>query len=173
MIFAVVLCLSAIDPAPLPPVLRGIDQLPSRALVETAATRDLLAVALDDNVKVVHRARAIRLLGARPDVDPGLSVASALVTLRASPIPELRVHAALAQGARAARQGQGLPFAAGLLHDEDVELRRAALTLLWIDRSAAARDVVFAHGRSELDPALQELVRHRLQQWSASSKRRR
>ena len=175
-VVAVVVVLAAADPAPPPPpaVLQGIDSLPAPAVVRSTETRALTVMALADKQKPLHRARAIRLLGARADVDEGV-----FVTLRNSPLPELRVHAALAQGAVAARQDQLVPFAAGLLHDDDPELRRAALTLLWVERSGAARDVVFAFARSEPDPALQQLMAHRLKGWpttwpeKATAKRRR
>lgn len=159
MITAVVLCFVVVA-ADVPPVLQGIDTLPTKAAVQSIETRALTVMALDEKAKVVHRARALRLLGVRVDVD-----AAVFVTLRSSPISALRVQAALAQGAVATREEQLVPFAAGLLHDDDVEIRRAALTLLWVDRSAAAKDVVFAWARAEQDPALLHLAQTRLKTW--------
>ncbi|MDP2344481.1 MAG: hypothetical protein Q8O67_26235 [Deltaproteobacteria bacterium] len=169
MITAVVVVVVAVLAAaePVPAALQGIDQIPTRAMVASLETRALTALALDDKATVVHRTRALRLLGAAVDVDD--DARWALVLLRSSPIPVLRVQAALAQGALAAREEQLVPFAAGLLHDDDAELRRAALTLLWIDKSPGARDVVFAFARSEKDPALLQLANYRLKNWPTTT----
>ena len=172
-VFAVVVVVAAqaAVPPPVPAVLQQqtIDQVPPPKLVQAAQTRALLQTALDDKLKPVVRARAVRLLGARADIDDDDEVSLAFAFLRGSPLPELRVQVAMAQGAVAVRQDQLVPFAAGLLHDDDVELRRAALTLLWIDKSAAARDVVFVHARSERDAGLVQLAQRRLKGWPTTT----
>lgn len=169
--FTALCLLAAADPSALLPLLRGIDQVPTAAAVAAADVSALIAVALNDEAKLVHRARALRLLGVRArvghgdDIDVDADVVAAIVTLRSSPIASLRVHAALAQGALAARQEQLLPFAVALLLDDDAEMRRAALTLLWVDRTQGARAVVRAHALCEKNAELLHLAQARLASW--------
>ncbi len=154
-----------------PPLLDGIDSLPPRAAITAVSRAALRAVVVDEAASVVHRARAARLLGARAptgvaddhDDHDDADDQRAFALLRASAITELRVQGALAQGDRAQQRGQLLRFCGALLHDGDVDVRGAAVTLLWRDRSSSARQILLAH--VDADAGLRRIIERRLQRW--------
>lgn len=165
-IVVVVAAFAAADPggaSPAPPVLdvlRGIDSLPAPAALRATSTSALQAVALDEAQQPTHRARALRLLGVRDDVDPAV-----FVVLRHSPTRELRVQAAFAEGDHARRAGQLLPFARALLLSPEAEMRSVAVTLLARERTAAARAILIGH--VDVDVGIAQQVRGRLRRWPA------
>jgi len=162
-VVVVVAAFAAADPsasAPVLDVLRGIDSLPAPAALRSTSTSVLQAVALDEAQQPRHRARALRLIGVRDDVDPLV-----FATLRQSATRELRVQAALAEGDHARRRGQLLSFARTLLRSDDVDMRSAAVTLLAREKTVGARAVLAAH--VDVDVGVAQQVRGRLRRWPA------
>lgn len=139
-----------------PPVLRGIDQPPTKQQLASTSTQ-ALTQALSDPSAIV-RARAIRLLGARDDVDDAVFVAA-----RRDAVAEVRTQAALAQGDRARRKGVVVEFAVGLFGDADAAVRAAAITLLVREKTPQAKQALAAH--HDVDPRLQRQVAARLKRW--------
>lgn len=163
---AVVLVAVCAGAAPVPPALRGIDTVPARAAVAGLPTAGLIAIVVDDAAAPVHRARAARLLGSRNDHDDrdASDVDAVLAALRASPVAELRVQAALAQGDRARSRGDLVPFASALLADDDIGVRGAAITLLWRARTTEARRALASH--VDVDAGLRRRIAGRLRRWT-------
>jgi hypothetical protein len=155
-------------------LLRGIDDVPPpdfAASLSPDEQRALLALAVDDDVPCAARARALRLVAAvaADDIASDRAVDVAIARLSDSAVRELRVQAAWAALARAARRAKTIDVAAALLHHRDPALREVGAVALWRDGSKAARAHVEARSATETDADVSVVLRSRLARWRVSS----
>lgn len=138
---------------------RAIEATRDVAKMTAAEHAALVAIARDPKQPVYARARAIGLVGARPD-----DAAHALWRdARAWPQRELRVQAAWAQGLAAKRTKAFAPTVAALLADDEAHIREVGVQLLFLDGSAASVATAKAHSEREADPVVRKLIERRLQ----------
>jgi hypothetical protein len=141
------LALAAQTAAPVP-ALRGIDTVPGAALAQTPSST-LLAVAADEEQPALLRARALRAVAVRVDVDAAAFTAVVARCERAAHA-ELRVQAVLAGADRAV---DDVAFARLRLAHKDAAVRKGALLVLKRERSVAARALIVAHVDVDADNA--------------------
>jgi hypothetical protein len=154
-------------------LLRGVDDVPPSTLTASfsrAVVASLLAIAGDDGEGLVRRARALRLAAAAPDFGAAndVDVDGTVARLLVSPERELRVQAAWARVARAARAGGATDAAGALLSSADPALREVGAIALWREGSSTAKRVAQAHLAVERDPDVAVVLRVRLARWPAA-----